>query len=97
LRFGQLKGRNTLLEEKLSTKRLRHSTFPESEMETKKKVKQIDRSGHRIGHNTVPAVRIRVIGRLLAESHINPLKMKRRMLDLKTQFVPRSKHSSSRL
>ena len=28
---------------------------------------------------------------------INPLNMKRRMLYLKTQFVPRSKHFSSRL
>ena len=29
--------------------------------------------------------------------HINPLKTKRRLLYLKTQFVPRSKHFSSRL
>jgi len=28
---------------------------------------------------------------------INHLKTKRRLLDLKTQFVPRSKHFSSRL
>jgi len=28
---------------------------------------------------------------------INPLKTKRRLLYLKTQFVPRSKHFSSRL
>ena len=28
---------------------------------------------------------------------INPLNMKRRLLYLKTQFVPRSKHISSRL
>ena len=31
------------------------------------------------------------------ESDMNPLNMKRRLLDLKTQFVPRSKHFSSRL
>jgi len=97
LRFGHLKERYTLLEENVSTKRLKHSIFHKSEIETKEKIKQIDRSGHRIGHNTVPAVRIRVISRLLAESHINPLKMKRRLHDLKTQFLPRSKHSSSRL
>ena len=30
-------------------------------------------------------------------SHINPLNTKRRPLYLKTQFVPRSKHFSSRL
>ena len=30
-------------------------------------------------------------------SSINPLKTKRRLLYLKTQFVPRSKHFSSRL
>ena len=30
-------------------------------------------------------------------SHINPLKTKRRLLYLKTQFVPRSKHFSSQL
>ena len=30
-------------------------------------------------------------------SHINPLNTKRRLLYLKTQFVPRSKHFSSRL
>ena len=30
-------------------------------------------------------------------SHLNPLKTKRRLLYLKTQFVPRSKHFSSRL
>ena len=29
--------------------------------------------------------------------HINPLNTKRRLLYLKTQFVPRSKHFSSRL
>jgi hypothetical protein len=29
--------------------------------------------------------------------YINPLKKKRRLLNLKTQFVPRSKHFSSRL
>ena len=29
--------------------------------------------------------------------HFNPLKTKRRLLYLKTQFVPRSKHFSSRL
>jgi len=29
--------------------------------------------------------------------HINPLKMKSRLLCLKTYFVPRSKHFSSRL
>ena len=32
-----------------------------------------------------------------ASSVINPLKTKRRLLYLKTQFVPRSKHFSSRL
>ena len=30
-------------------------------------------------------------------AYINPLKTKRRLLYLKTQFVPRSKHFSSRL
>jgi hypothetical protein len=36
---------------------------------------------------------------LFSESfpHINPLNTKRRLLYLKTQFVPRSKHFSSRL
>jgi len=29
--------------------------------------------------------------------HLNPLKTKRRLIYLKTQFVPRSKHFSSRL
>jgi len=29
--------------------------------------------------------------------NINPLKTKRRLLYLKTQFIPRSKHFSSRL
>ena len=31
------------------------------------------------------------------ENNINPLNTKRRLLYLKTQFVPRSKHFSSRL
>ena len=34
---------------------------------------------------------------LAVTSYINPLKTKRRLLYLKTQFVPRSKHFSSRL
>ena len=33
----------------------------------------------------------------LKETHVNPLKTKRRLLYLKAQFVPRSKHFSSRL
>jgi hypothetical protein len=33
----------------------------------------------------------------LATAPVNLLKTKRRLLDLKTQFVPRSKHFSSRL
>ena len=33
----------------------------------------------------------------VAAQHINPLNTKRRLLYLKTQFVPRSKHFSSRL
>ena len=33
----------------------------------------------------------------LSSSSINPLKTKRRLLYLETQFVPRSKHFSSRL
>ena len=32
-----------------------------------------------------------------SHSHINPLKTKRRLFYLKTQFVPRSKHFSARL
>ena len=35
--------------------------------------------------------------RVLHGGHINPLNKKRRLLYLKTQFVPRSKHFSSRL
>ena len=42
-----------------------------------------------------------VVGDCIAVSDrlpvINPLKTKRRLLYLKTQFVPRSKHFSSRL
>ena len=34
---------------------------------------------------------------LTKPTDINPLNMKRRLLYLKTQFVPRSKHFSSRL
>ena len=34
---------------------------------------------------------------LFAQSNIKPLKTKRRLLYLKTQFVPRSKHFSSPL
>jgi hypothetical protein len=34
---------------------------------------------------------------ILFEQYVNPLKMKRRLLYLKTQFVPRCKHFSSRL
>ena len=34
---------------------------------------------------------------IYGEFQINPLKTKRRLLYLKTQFVPRSKHFSSRL
>ena len=35
--------------------------------------------------------------KITSKSNINPLKTKRRLLYLKTQFVPRSKHFSSRL
>jgi len=35
--------------------------------------------------------------RLAAISQVNPLKAKRRLFYLKTQFLPRSKHFSSRL
>jgi hypothetical protein len=34
---------------------------------------------------------------MMAEIHINPLNTKRRLFYLKTHFVPRSKHFSSRL
>jgi hypothetical protein len=33
----------------------------------------------------------------IAETHIKPLKTKHKLFNLKTQFVPRSKHFSSRL
>jgi hypothetical protein len=68
LRLGQLKGRNALVKENLSTKRLEQCTFPESEIETEEEIKQTDRSGH----STVHDVHIGVISRLLTEGYIRP-------------------------
>ena len=39
----------------------------------------------------------KILNKIDMENNINPLNTKRRLLYLKTQFVPRSKHFSSRL
>ena len=47
------------------------------------------------GSNPPQSMRFRA--ELSINQYINPLKKKRRLLNLKTKFVPRSKHFSSRL
>ena len=48
-----------------------------------------------IGFNSGASARFNV--GFLIHTGINPLRAKRRLLYLKTQFIPRSKHFSSRL